>query len=59
MTGRRWADLRIRVAGLMALAMLVLSLGQTLRVGGNVTDVPLPWLPISLLPLLEHAIPGA
>jgi hypothetical protein len=55
---RRWADLRIRVAGLMAAAMLVLSLGQTLRVGGVVTDVPLPWLPISMLPLLEHAIPG-
>jgi hypothetical protein len=55
---RRWADLRIRVAGLMAAAMLVLSLGQTLRVGGLDTGLPLPWLPISLLPLLEHAIPG-
>ncbi len=54
----RWADLRIRVAGLMAVAMFVLSLGQTLRVGGVTTDLPLPWLPISLLPLLEHAIPG-
>jgi hypothetical protein len=55
---RRWADLRLRVAGLMAAAMLVLSLGQTLRVGGAETGVPLPWLPLSLLPLLEHAIPG-
>lgn len=55
---RRWADLRIRVAGLMAAAMCVLSLGQTLRVGGMTTDLPLPWLPISLLPLLEHTIPG-
>ena len=55
---RRWADLPIRVAGLMAVAMFVLSLGQTLRVGGVTTDLPLPWLPISLLPLLEHAIPG-
>ncbi len=55
---RRWADLRIRVAGLMAAAMCVLSLGQTLRVGGMTTDLPLPWLPISPLPLLEHTIPG-
>ncbi len=55
---RRWGDLRIRVAGLMAAAMFVLSLGQTLRVGGVATDVPLPWLPFSLLPLLEHALPG-
>ncbi|OGO56843.1 MAG: hypothetical protein A2V85_13725 [Chloroflexi bacterium RBG_16_72_14] len=55
---RRWADRRLRVAGLMAAAMLVLSLGQTLRVGGAATGVPLPWLPLSLLPLLEHAIPG-
>ena len=55
---RRWSDLRIRVAGLMAAAMFVLSLGQTLRVGDTITDLPLPWLPISLLPLLEHALPG-
>ena len=55
---RRWDDLRIRVAGLMAAAMLVLSLGQTLTVGGVDTGLPLPWLPLSLLPLLEHAIPG-
>ena len=34
---RRWSDLRIRVAGLMAAAMFVLSLGQTLRVGNMVT----------------------
>ena len=55
---RRWSDLRIRVAGLMAATMFVLSLGQTLRVGNALTDLPLPWLPISLLPLLEHALPG-
>jgi hypothetical protein len=55
---RRWADLRIRVAGLMAASMFVLSLGQTLRVANTTTDLPLPWLPISRLPLLEHAIPG-
>ena len=42
----------------MAAAMFVLSLGQTLRVGNTITDLPLPWLPVSLLPLLEHALPG-
>jgi hypothetical protein len=55
---RRWSDRRIRVAGLMAATMLVLSLGQTLRIGGTDTGQYLPWQPISLLPLIEHALPG-
>ena len=55
---RRWADLRIRVAGLMAAAMLVPVARPDAAVGGVDTGLPLPWLPMSLLPLLEHAIPG-
>ncbi|MEW6226397.1 MAG: hypothetical protein AB1627_17390 [Chloroflexota bacterium] len=55
---RRWTDLRVRVAALTAVSMLVLSLGRTLTIGGVATGVPLPWLAISGLPLLEHAIPG-
>jgi hypothetical protein len=55
---RQWADLRIRIAGIMAALMLLLSLGPTLHVGPESTGVPLPWLPFSKLPLLEHALPG-
>lgn len=55
---RRWSDLRIRVAGLMAAAMLVLSLGQTLKVAGSDTAQILPWQLLGELPLMEHAIPG-
>ena len=55
---RRWADLRIRIGGLMALAMLILSLGQGLRIGNVDTGIPMPWLLFSQLPLLEHALPG-
>jgi hypothetical protein len=55
---RTWADLRIRVAGLVAAVVFVLSLGQVLRIGGAATGLPLPWLPFSHLPLLEHALPG-
>ena len=54
----RWQDRRVRVAGLVGLVMLVLSLGPTLHVGGAATGIPLPWLPFSKLPLLEHALPG-
>ena len=55
---RQWADLRVRIAGIMAALMLLLSLGPTLHVGPESTGVPLPWLPLSKLPLLEHALPG-
>jgi hypothetical protein len=54
---RNWADLRLRVAGVMAALMLLLSLGPTLHVGVEPTGLPLPWLPFSKLPLLEHALP--
>jgi hypothetical protein len=55
--GRR-RDPRVRVAAWMAVAMFVLSLGPELHVGGTSLGVPMPWLPIGSLPLLEHALPG-
>jgi hypothetical protein len=38
--------------------MLVLALGPRLFVGGTDTGIPLPWLPFTHLPLIEHALPG-
>ena len=55
---RRWGDARVRVAGSMAALMFLLSLGPTLHIAGESTGWPLPWLPFSNLPLLEHALPG-
>jgi hypothetical protein len=42
----------------VAVSMLVLSLGQTLRIAGLATDLPLPWLPLSQRPLLELTVPA-
>ena len=55
---RRWRDLRIRVAGVFAATMFVLSLGPVLHIGAASTGVPLPWRPISQLPLLENILPA-
>jgi hypothetical protein len=52
--GRR--DVRVRTAALVGLAMLVLSMGSTVRVGGESTGIPLPWLLASRLPILEDVI---
>ncbi len=54
----RWGDVRMRIAGVMALAMFVLSLGPVLQFGSASTGWPMPWAPFSQLPLLEHALPG-
>jgi hypothetical protein len=51
-------DRRVVVAAIMAVAMLVFSLGPELHVAGESWGVPMPWLPIGSLPLLEHALPG-
>lgn len=54
----RWHDRRVRVATVMGLVLLVLSLGPALHVAGEPWDVPLPWLAFSGLPLIEHVLPG-
>jgi hypothetical protein len=51
-------DRRVLIAGVMAVAMFVFSLGPQLTIGGNHPGIPMPWLPFSSLPLLEHALPG-
>ncbi|HEY3335219.1 MAG TPA: hypothetical protein VGK16_08290 [Candidatus Limnocylindrales bacterium] len=54
----RWHDLRVRVAGLTALLLFILSLGPVLHVATIDTGIPMPWWPLAHLPLIEHAIPG-
>jgi hypothetical protein len=51
-------DQRVIVAAAVAVVMLVLSLGPELHIAGVSQHVPLPWLAISSLPLLEHVLPG-
>ncbi len=53
-----WRDARIRIAVITGAALLVLSLGPWLHIGNNVVHLPLPWLPLGKLPLLEHVLPG-
>jgi hypothetical protein len=55
---RRWSDLRIRVATVSGLILLILSLGPRLHVGAVDTGIPMPWLSLGSLPLLEHVLPG-
>lgn len=52
--GRR--DLRVRTAAAVGLAMLVLSLGSTLYVGGDSTGVPMPWSVAAGLPMAEAVV---
>jgi hypothetical protein len=54
----RRRDRPVVVAAAMAVLMFVLSLGPELHVGGESWNVPMPWLPMSTLPLMEHALPG-
>ncbi len=54
----RWSDRRIRVAGVVGLVMLVLSLGPVLHVGVDAMAIPMPWSAFRQLPLLEHVLPG-
>lgn len=50
------ALLAVRWAGLLAMIMAVLALGPHLEVAGRLTAIPLPWLLVARLPLLEHVI---
>jgi hypothetical protein len=55
---RWWRTPVVRMATLLLLAPLVLSMGARLHVGGHRTQVPLPWAAIDSLPLLESAVPN-
>ncbi|MBI3746431.1 MAG: hypothetical protein HY264_07925 [Chloroflexi bacterium] len=54
----RWHDRPVRVATITGFILLVLSLGPHLTLGAEPTSIPLPWLPFTSLPILEHVLPG-
>jgi hypothetical protein len=47
----------VLAAGLLAVAMAVLSMGPRLRIDGTVTGVHLPWRLVDHLPLVENVLP--
>lgn len=51
-------DVRVVVAAAVAIVMDVLSLGPELHIGGVNWHIPLPWLPFTYTPLIEHVTPG-
>jgi hypothetical protein len=55
---RWWRAPVVRVAALLFLVPLILSMGARLFVGGHRTGIPLPWAAIDSLPLLESAVPN-
>jgi hypothetical protein len=55
---RWWRTRVVRVAALLLLVPLVLSMGTRLHVGGHRTGIPLPWAAIDSVPLLESAGPN-
>jgi hypothetical protein len=55
---RWWRTPLVRVAAVLFLLALVLSMGARLVVGGRPTELPLPWAAIDSLPLLESAVPN-
>lgn len=55
---RNWRVSFVRVTGLSAIAVTVLSLGPHLHGLGRSSGVPLPWLVISNLPLLKNLQPN-
>ena len=59
-TAARWAWSRavVRVAFLLGLLSIVLSLGDHLHIRGRITGIPLPWNALQNLPLLQSAVPN-
>jgi hypothetical protein len=55
---RWWRTPVVRVAALLLVVPLVLSMGTRLHLGGRRTGIPLPWAAIDSAPLLESAVPN-
>jgi len=53
---RNWSKTVVRVATLLGLAMLVLSLGPHLHVNGHTTSIPMPQSLLTSVPLLSNML---
>lgn len=53
-----WKRLLVKTIAITAGVFFVLSLGETLLVGRRGTGIPLPWIALGKLPLLNHVITG-
>ena len=53
-----WSDRRVRVVGITAIVLIVMSLGPHLRFRGEQTEIPLPMSLIVNLPIFRVAIPA-
>ncbi len=54
--GWRWSI--VRFAGLLTLAVMILSMGAILHINGWVTGLSLPWRVVRRLPLIASALPA-
>jgi hypothetical protein len=54
----RRRDAFVRVGFAMLVVCLLLSLGARLRIGGQPTDVVLPWAAMEALPLVQNMVPS-
>jgi hypothetical protein len=55
---RFWRRPAVRVAGLVAVVMALLSLGPNLHINRHDTGFPLPWRAFAKVPLVGHVLPG-
>lgn len=53
---RRWRAVHVLLAVVVGAVALVFAMGESLHVGGNVTQIPLPWRAIEGLPLLTDMV---
>ncbi|MDE1883995.1 MAG: hypothetical protein KGH70_08490 [Rhodospirillales bacterium] len=52
-----WGERRLRALILSILLLILASLGPFLHITGKSTGIPLPWLPMTDLPLIKSALP--
>jgi hypothetical protein len=53
-----WRRPAVRFTGLLAAIVIVLSMGNRLHVGGDVTDIPLPFALVADIPVLKNFLAG-
>ena len=48
----------VRVVAILGVVAALLSMGPTLHIGGHATHIPLPWVAVEHLPVLDNLVPG-